>query len=99
MSTRRRQYLEYLDSAEWWAIRKRALARARYRCARQGPGEPLHPGPLDVHHIDYIHFGMELEGDTEVLCDPCHVAEHAPKNRALRMREQHGQRRLFDRWK
>jgi hypothetical protein len=31
---------------------------------------------LDVHHRSYARLGAELPADLEVLCRPCHGAEH-----------------------
>lgn len=89
----KREYLEYLETPEWHAVRKQALARARYRCERcQGCG------PLHVHHITYIRIGREYLDDLEVLCENCHRAERLPRNIKKRVLEQYGQYRLFDRW-
>jgi hypothetical protein len=86
-------YQDYLDSPEWWQQRRFALARARYHCERCG----CHRN-LEVHHHSYDRLGFESSADLEVLCDPCHHAEHLPRNRSLRIRERLGQQRLFDRW-
>ena len=87
-------YVEYLDSPEWWAQRRRALTRADDQCEQCG----LHDDSLDVHHRSYLRLGHELPEDLEVLCGACHANAHAPRNRALLMRELLGQARLFDRW-
>ena len=91
-------YLAYLESPEWWHRRRAALQRANYRCEREDPNGPRHEGPLDVHHRSYQHLGNEMADELEVLCRPCHRAEHQPRNRALRSREGAGQQRLFNRW-
>jgi 5-methylcytosine-specific restriction endonuclease McrA len=86
-------YLRYLESPEWWRQRQRALRRAGYVCERCESSEGL-----EVHHRLYHNLGDEDTDDLEVLCGTCHRNEHAPRNRALRVREQCGQERLFDRW-
>jgi 5-methylcytosine-specific restriction endonuclease McrA len=93
MTTRRMTYLEYLESREWWTKRQHILQRAGYRCERCGG-----VGPLDVHHRSYADLGCEDPEDLEALCAGCHGQEHEPKNRAIRVLEQSGQARLFDRW-
>jgi 5-methylcytosine-specific restriction endonuclease McrA len=91
-------YLEYLDSPEWWAIRRTAMRRANWTCEREKPGDPRHEGPLDVHHRHYDTLGNENPDDVEVLCQVCHRSEHVPRNKKKRALERHGQQRLFDRW-
>jgi 5-methylcytosine-specific restriction endonuclease McrA len=85
--------LEYLDSPEWWQRRKLALERAGYECQRCG-AKTL----LNVHHCTYQRVGAELLDDLQVLCETCHRAEHALRNREKRLYELYGQDRLFDRW-
>jgi len=87
------EYLDYLESPEWWRTRKAALARADYHCERCGSLTSL-----EVHHRTYHRLGDENDDDLEVLCSCCHRAEHLPRNRRLRTLEQYGQQRLFDRW-
>src|SRR4029453_4312159 len=91
-------YLDYLETPEWWALRRRALIRANYRCARELPNGPPHSGPVEGHHLSYGRLGMEALDDVEVLCAGCHRAEHYPRNRHKRLLESFGQLRLFDRW-
>jgi 5-methylcytosine-specific restriction endonuclease McrA len=93
MMSRQQQYLDYLESPEWWALRKRALQRANYRCERCG-----RQGALEIHHRDYGNLGKEQLEDLEVLCPPCHRRERWPRNQALPARERLGQMRLFERW-
>jgi len=94
----RLNYLYYLESPEWWTIRRAAMRRAQFRCERQKPGEPRHEGPLEVHHLHYDTLGNERPEDVVVLCDPCHRNEHIPRNKRKRILEAYGQARLFDRW-
>ena len=98
MISRQRQYLEYLDSPEWWTLRKRAMRRAQFKCERENPSGPRHEGPLEVHHRHYRTFGHEQLEDVEVLCPSCHRDEHIPRNKKNRILEAYGQSRLFDRW-
>jgi hypothetical protein len=61
----------YLKSDGWKRRRKRALARAGYRCQRCGAR-----GRLDVHHLTYKRRGRERDADLQVLCRSCHQAHH-----------------------
>jgi len=95
----RAHYLDYLDSPEWWTIRRAALRRAQFRCEQEQPGEARHEGPLEAHHVHYRNLGCERLDDVEVLCRPCHRAKRIPRNLQKRMLEDlFGQGRLFDRW-
>lgn len=100
MAHQHRNYLDYLESPEWFAVRRAAMRRAQFRCERQKPGELRHEGPLDVHHKHYDSLGHETLDDVEVLCRRCHHDEHIPCNRRKRMLEAYGQQRLpgFARW-
>lgn len=88
-----KEYLEYLESPEWWNLRKLALQRADYHCERCQSVERL-----DVHHRTYQRVGAEYLNDLEVLCRTCHQEEHALRNREKRAFEMYGQGRLFGRW-
>lgn len=92
MTRRHHDYLDYLMSPEWGTQRRRTLRHAGYRCECCGG-----PGPLDAHHLTYARLGYELDGDTAAVCPACHIDAHSPRNRAMRVREAHGQGRLFDR--
>jgi hypothetical protein len=95
-----RAYLDYLDSPEWWAKRKRALARANYCCERCGLWAERFEirQRLETHHLTYDRLGHEQPDDLEVLCSACHRNEHLPRNREKLVLELCGQQRLFDRW-
>jgi 5-methylcytosine-specific restriction endonuclease McrA len=93
-----KEYLDYLESPEWWTIRRTAMRRANWRCEREKPGDPRHEGPLEVHHRTYENLGRERLDDVEVLCPACHRNEHIPRNVKKRQLEAYGQARLFDRW-
>ena len=58
------RYLEYLDSPEWWRLRKLALQRAGYQCERCAARTML-----NVHHRTYQRLGAEYLNDLEVLCE------------------------------
>jgi 5-methylcytosine-specific restriction endonuclease McrA len=91
-------YLEYLDSPEWWTKRRAAMRRAQWRCEYEKPGDPRHEGPLEVHHRHYRTLGCEGLDDLEVLCPACHRAKRIPRNLQKRALESYGQERLFQRW-
>jgi 5-methylcytosine-specific restriction endonuclease McrA len=98
MTQKMQTYLEYLDSPEWWTIRRRAMRRANWRCEQEKPGEPRHEGPLELHHRHYRTLGCETLEDVEVLCPACHRAKRIPRNLQKRSLESYGQDRLFERW-
>lgn len=66
-------YRLYLRSEHWAVVRQETLRAADFRCARCGRGRSV---VLDVHHRTYERIGAEQPGDLEVLCRPCHGAEH-----------------------
>jgi hypothetical protein len=69
-------YGEYLRTPEWQDTRKRAVARAAWRCQLcnvSGNDEGI---VLQVHHRTYENRGRELAGDLTVLCKPCHGRHH-----------------------
>ena len=64
-------YQVYLQGEQWQAIRRRALARAKYKCLVCS--SPFH---LHVHHKTYSNVGDELPDDLCVLCSDCHRKVH-----------------------
>ncbi len=65
-------YETYLRT-DWWQWRRlRSLWLAGQRCqhCRQRGG-------LQVHHLTYERRGRERDEDLAVLCDRCHIVEHA----------------------
>jgi 5-methylcytosine-specific restriction endonuclease McrA len=66
------EYRAYLQSPEWQAKRKDALARAGHRCQISA----AHHGPFDVHHNSYDRLGAEEPEDLVVLCRECHKLFH-----------------------
>jgi 5-methylcytosine-specific restriction endonuclease McrA len=87
-------YLEFLDTPEWWTTRKAALERADYACEECG----ARGVSLEVHHLTYQRLGVESPDDLEVRCRRCHEAAHDKKNLKKRLLELLGQLRLFSRW-
>lgn len=68
-------YLEYIQSLEWAAKRRRALDRAGHRCQLCSSRKKL-----EVHHNTYENLGDERDEDLTVLCDPCHEVFHAKRD-------------------
>lgn len=67
-----REYLDYLASAQWRAMRQRVLIRDKYACVRCGHVSRNN----DVHHKTYARFKRELTKDLETLCRDCHERLH-----------------------
>jgi len=70
---RKREYLEYLQSEEWFAIRDKAFefhGRICLDCSTKRN--------LQIHHLRYPRvFGQEdIEKDLCVLCKKCHDKRH-----------------------
>jgi len=68
--TKEEEYKEYLASPTWKRKREQALKRADYKCEECGMSKWTRK--LDVHHLDYDHFGNECPEDLIVLCEKCH---------------------------
>lgn len=66
----RARYHEHLASDEWAALRERVIERDGGLCVRCGSAGS------HVHHLTYERLGRESIGDLELLCVPCHHAEH-----------------------
>lgn len=62
---------QYLQSPEWAAKRKAALARAHYECEMC-----CTPTNLHVHHITYHNLYREKPNDLVALCPSCHTRIH-----------------------
>jgi 5-methylcytosine-specific restriction endonuclease McrA len=68
------EYINYINSDEWQAFRKRALAAFGNKCVRcEAPGSDV---ILQVHHLSYRRLGRERLEDVTVLCVPCHESKH-----------------------
>lgn len=63
------EYLLYLRSTAWRALRTRLIRERGGACERCGRSYLV---VLDVHHRYYVRLGCELDRDLEVLCRPCH---------------------------
>lgn len=68
------EYLRYLKSPQWAAIRRAVKLRAGHRCERCNRGGC----ELNVHHLDYSFiFREHLAMHTLVcLCRQCHALAH-----------------------
>jgi len=64
-------YKEYLQTEHWKNIRKKVLAKARYKCQLCNNKNNLH-----VHHNTYENRGNERLEDLIVLCEDCHTKFH-----------------------
>ncbi|HVE23098.1 MAG TPA: HNH endonuclease signature motif containing protein [Acidocella sp.] len=67
----RMPYADYLQSAEWAEIRRKAYARAGYKCQVCGKQDKL-----NVHHNNYPPRGTESPRDLLVMCESCHQKFH-----------------------
>lgn len=68
---RRRNYLTYLQSAEWQSKRAQVIARSGGVCESCGKARGL-----DVHHKTYARLTDERLDDLMHVCRPCHEAIH-----------------------
>lgn len=80
------QYQAYIDSPEWQEKRRAVLERDEHRCTRcgrrNGDRDQRIEGRkavLHVHHLTYVRLGNESLGDLLVLCEHCHMQEHASR--------------------
>jgi hypothetical protein len=76
-------YREYINSAQWRKVRRKALKRAGGRCEHRGVLGRCHSRTrLQVHHRSYRHFANEWDGrtthgeDLQVLCVKHHGRIH-----------------------
>ncbi len=70
MTTKKVDYVAYIDSDEWREFRRRALDYYGNVCAKCGrSGDDV---VLQVHHLTYVRLGQEEIGDVTVLCIPHH---------------------------
>ena len=65
-------YKEYLLTRWWITIKRAALKRAEYSCAKCNASNTV----LHVHHLTYDRLGTEKDTDLQVLCKKCHNKEH-----------------------
>ena len=60
-------YHLYLSSKHWDFMRKKVLARDKYRCVKCSSKDNLH-----VDHLRYPGIGLETLDDLQTLCHECH---------------------------
>lgn len=65
------QYQEYLQSAHWRTLRRKALENAEHSCQLCNS-----ESALNVHHRTYDRLGHERLADLIVLCRDCHAKFH-----------------------
>jgi hypothetical protein len=65
------EYIAYMRSPEWDAVRKRALSAAKYKCKYRSRFSKC-SGPLQVHHKTYKNLFHERPEDLEVVCKKHH---------------------------
>lgn len=82
MTERQKEYLVYLESPHWKALRGEALKRDGDKCTRCGSKRIL-----QVHHMIYrTRFEDSLLEDLITLCKECHQAEHGKKPKVKRIK-------------
>lgn len=64
-------YNRYLQSNEWFELRKRKLESVGNACEKCEFGYELR-----VHHLTYERIGQEKLSDLKVLCARCHNDNH-----------------------
>lgn len=79
------EYIAYLQSPQWQAVRQRALRGAHGHCEHCGR-TPRQVGWLEVNHKHYrVPFGQEQwPRDLEALCHACHRKADAARRRRNR---------------
>lgn len=70
-AARRDEYVDYINSSEWKAVRLKAFAHYGKKCTKCGSENLLH-----VHHNTYKNFKHEEIKDLNVLCEVCHMTLH-----------------------
>lgn len=72
-------YVNYIHSAEWLRVRKRALERNprcalcnRPRVTQRKAKMPI----LHIHHRTYVNLAREHDEDLTTLCEQCHKLFH-----------------------
>lgn len=63
---------DYLKSPQWQVKRKQTLSRDSYTCQQCNTSGI----PLEVHHLQYTHFGDEPLSHLISLCRDCHQSIH-----------------------
>lgn len=83
------KYKQYLRSEEWANIKVDLITLRGNRCQRCGKKKAL--SKLQVHHKTYKNIFLENPEDLELVCAPCHMAEHnllKPKKAKVKKRPQ-----------
>ncbi len=70
-------YTKYMYTAQWRAIRRKAMKRAKKKCQFCQKRKPK-----VVHHLNYERLFFERLTDLLALCFTCHALMH-PGNEAL----------------
>jgi 5-methylcytosine-specific restriction endonuclease McrA len=75
------EYVKYINSPEWKALRKKVILRDKRKCQHCGVQTRL-----QVHHLTYERLGHEMLSDLITLCRDCHRIEHKlpPEIRAIK---------------
>lgn len=71
LTLRKMRYWDYLQTAEWRAIRDAKRAEAGWQCELCSQTYRL-----QVHHLTYKRRGCELMSDLQTLCYRCHRIAH-----------------------
>lgn len=79
------EYLTYLGSMQWQALRHRLISRAGYRCQ---DCNVLSMNHLQVHHLTYDRLGHERDEDLRVLCVDCHTKADTERRSAVAIENQ-----------
>src|SRR5208282_414690 len=82
----RSSYRDYLSS-ETWLQRRRTYLYDHDDCNRCGMSrenaKQAYDQDLNVHHVNYLRLGRELDNDLEALCRRCHEIESFGKTDLL----------------
>jgi len=69
------KYRAYMKSKEWDEFKIRVKKIRGNKCEKCNSNKFI----LDVHHLTYERLGNEWVEDVQVLCRPCHRAQHKRK--------------------
>lgn len=65
-------YLEYLHSPTWFAMRAKIFKSRGRRCESCGATK----SSIQIHHLHYTTLGNERPKDVIILCFQCHEERH-----------------------
>lgn len=68
------EYLAYLKSPVWRALRERLWTERGKKCECCGDAKRL--PDIRLHHKSYVRLYDELDSDLYVLCEDCHNGMH-----------------------